>query len=243
MQTIIVDDNHALARTAAYLFIIRAQETLTEDHQFSVALSGGSTPALMYRLLADTPLEWKNIHLFWSDERCVPPDHSDSNYRMTVESLISRINIPSQNIHRIFGEISPELAADQYEQDLHTFFGKFPRFDLLLLGLGEDGHTASLFPSSSALNERSRWVTSVTHDAPPLPLVPRVTLTLPVLNQARQVMFLASGAGKAARLAEVLHSPEGSSLLPASLIQPKDGELIWLVDRAAAEKLGNEPEC
>jgi 6-phosphogluconolactonase len=240
MQTIIVEDKNKLARTGADLMIAQAQAAFRENRQFSIALSGGSTPAMMYKLLAEAPLDWANIHLFWSDERCVPPDHPESNYRMAFESLISHINIPLKNVHRIFGEIPPDLAGDQYEQELHAFFGMLPRFDLILLGLGEDGHTASLFPTSPAVNERSRWVTAVPHDVPPLPLVTRVTLTLPILNQAHQVIFLVSGKGKAARLAEVLNTPEGSTLLPASMVRPDDGELLWLMDQAAAEKLENK---
>lgn len=237
MQTIIVEDKYALARAGVDLFIGRAQAADRENRPFSVALSGGSTPAMMYQLLAQAPLDWKNIHLFWSDERCVPPDHAESNYRMTLESLMARISIPEQNIHRICGEISPDIAAEQYDQGLHKFFGDTPRFDLILLGLGEDGHTASLFPLSPVLNERSKWATAVPHDVPPLPLVPRVTMTLPVLNRASKVVFLVSGAGKAKRLAEVLHSPEGSPLLPASLVRPEDGDILWLIDRSAATEL------
>lgn len=235
-RTIVIDKNE-FARTAADYFIAQAQAALRENKQFAVALSGGSTPRSMYRLLADAQLNWKNIHLFWSDERCVPPDHPESNYFQAFETLISHINIPPQNIHRIFGEISPELAAAQYEQELRSFFGERPRFDLILLGLGEDGHTASLFPSSPALDERDHWAVAVPHVVPPAPLVSRVTLTLPILNMARQVVFLVSGSGKAARVAEILNAPTASPLLPANMVQPDDGVILWLMDQSAAAEM------
>lgn len=234
LRKTLVVDNHDLARTAADYFIELAQAAYQENKPFAVALSGGSTPKAVYQLLAESPLEWKNIHLFWGDERCVPPDYPDSNYRMTVDSLISHIHIPPQNIHRICGELAPEEAAESYEHELRTYFGEVAHFDLVLLGLGEDGHTASLFPNSFALEERSRWAVAVPHNVPPLPLVPRVTLTLPILNNARHVVFLVSGAAKSARLAEVLRSPIKSPSLPATLVQPTDGELVWIMDRSAA---------
>lgn len=237
MKTVIVPDSDALTRAAADLFAAEAQAALQAKERFAVALSGGSTPRALYQLLADTPLAWENIHLFWGDERCVPPDHADSNYRMTAESLLNRIAIPPENIHRIQGELPPEEAALRYEDELRRFFADAPRFDLILLGLGDDGHTASLFPDSPALHERTRWVAAVPHAAPPLPLVPRVTLTLPVLNAARQVLFLVSGAGKAQRLAEVLRAPTASPLLPASMVRPGHGDILWMMDQPAAALL------
>ncbi len=236
MKIAIVTDMDALTDAAADFFIARSQASIRENGRFSVALSGGSTPRQLYARLAQPALasrvNWEAVHLFWGDERCVPPNHADSNYRMAMESL--RVPIPEQNIHRIQGELSPEEAAAQYEKELRDFFEETPRFDLILLGLGDDGHTASLFPDSPALRERTRWVAAVPHETPPPPLVPRVTLTLPVLNAARQVIFLVSGAGKAERLAEVLHAPTVSPSLPASMIQPDDGELLWLIDKPAA---------
>lgn len=237
MKTVIVPDNNALTRAAADFFVTEAQAALRANRHFTVALSGGSTPRALYQLLAETPLAWEAIHLFWGDERCVPPDHADSNYRMTAESLLRRIAIPPENVHRIEGELPPEEAALRYEDELRKFFDGVPRFDLILLGLGEDGHTASLFPDSPALHERTRWVVAVSHTTPPPPLVPRVTLTLPVINAARQVVFLVSGAGKAKRLAEVLHVPTPSPLLPASMVRPDSGELLWLLDQPAAALL------
>lgn len=237
MKTVIVPDSNALTRAAAELFVAEAQSALQANRHFSIALSGGSTPRALYQLLAHTPLVWENIHLFWGDERCVPPDHADSNYHMTAESLLTRIHIPPENIHRIQGELPPEEAALQYENELQKFFDGVPRFDLILLGLGDDGHTASLFPDSPALHEQTRWVVAVPHTAPPSPLVPRVTLTLPAINATRQVVFLVSGAGKAKRLAEVLRVPTSPPLLPAQLIQPDTGELLWLVDQPAAANI------
>lgn len=228
----------ALVERAAELFIQTAAQSFLARGYFSVALSGGSTPRALYQLLADTPLAWEHIHFFWGDERCVPPDHADSNYRMTAESLLRRVHIPPENIHRIQGELPPEEAALRYEDALRRFFDDAPRFDLILLGMGEDGHTASLFPNSPALHERTRWVAAVPHTTPPPPLVPRVTLTLPVLNAARQVLFLVSGAGKAQRLAEVLHAPTASPSLPASMIRPDHGDILWMVDQSAAARRG-----
>lgn len=234
MKMVILTDVNALARAAVDIFVEQAQSALRAKGRFAVALSGGSTPRAVYKLLADAPLAWENIHLFWGDERCVPPDHADSNFRMTTESLLMRVHIPPENVHRIQGELAPELAAARYEQELRAFFGDVPRFDLILLGLGDDGHTASLFPESPALHERTRWAAAVAHETPPPPLVPRVTLTLSVLNAARQVVFLVSGGGKAARLAEVLRASMASPSLPASMIQPDNGEILWLIDQSAA---------
>ncbi len=224
----------ALVERAADLFIQSAAQSVQARGYFSVALSGGSTPRALYERLAEAEISWQNIHLFWGDERCVLPDHPDSNYRMTAESLLSRITIPPENIHRIQGELPPAQAAEVYEQELRTFFGNSPRFDLVLLGIGDDGHTASLFPDSPALAESVRWAVAAEHTTPPPPLVSRVTLTFGVFNAARRVIFLVSGAGKAARLAEI---QRGGDSLPAARIQPANGELLWLADVAAAAHL------
>lgn len=232
----VLTDPQALADHAAELFISKAQAAIDAHNRFSVALSGGSTPRQLYARLAKFNLasrvNWEAVHLFWGDERCVPPNHIDSNYRMVKETL--DVSVPPQNIHRIQGEIAPDKAAAQYENELHSFFGDAPRFDLILLGLGDDGHTASIFPSSPALHERTRWVVAVSHETPPLPLVPRVTLTLSVINNAHNIVFLVAGAGKARRLAEILNEPAISNELPAQAIRPNDGELVWLVDKSAA---------
>jgi 6-phosphogluconolactonase len=224
----------ALIGRAAEQFIKTAAQSIQEHGHFSVALSGGSTPRILYARLATLPVPWQNIHLFWGDERCVPPNHSYSNYLMTVENLLDHIAIPPENIHRIPGELPPEQAAEAYEQDLRAFFGTSPRFDLVLLGMGDDGHTASLFPGSPALAESARWAVATEHTIPPLPLVPRVTLTFGVLNAARRVIFIVTGVGKAEKLAQI---QGGENSLPAAQIQPTDGELLWIVDESAAGNL------
>jgi 6-phosphogluconolactonase len=179
------------------------------------------------------------VYIFWSDERCVPPGLPDSNYLMACLALLDPARVPARNIHRIPGELEPLRAAARYEAQLRQFFAGdgLPRFDLILLGLGEDGHTASLFPGSPALHEQERWAVAVEHTTPPPPLVPRVTLTLPVLNAAAHVIYLVSGANKAERLAQVLHGPVALEPLPAQLVSPANGALLWLVDRAAARGL------
>lgn len=243
MKIIIVPDAEALARTAAEMFVAQARASIQERGCFAVALSGGGTPRQLYACLA-TPeflpqIPWGGVHLFWGDERCVPPGHPESNFRMVQESL--RVPIPTANVHRIAGELAPEEAAMHYEQELRAFFGDTPRFDLILLGLGEDGHTASLFPASPALYEQTRWVVSVSHEAPPPPLVPRVTLTLPVINQAREILFLVTGSAKAKRVAEILSQLPSPAELPAKAVRPSDGNLIWLLDASAAALLKELP--
>lgn len=229
-------DKVDLARAAAVHFMEVASCALLDRGQFSVALAGGSTPVAAYALLASVPLDWGNIHIFWGDERCVPPDDPESNYRMALRTFLEKVDMPQGNIHRVPTELPPVEAAAAYEQELRSFFSQanLPVFDLVLLGLGEDGHIASLFPGAPELEERQRWVVSVEHRQPPLPLVDRVTLTLPVINAARQVTFLVSGEGKAQRLARVLASPESeNAALPAQLVQPERGNLLWLVDQYA----------
>jgi 6-phosphogluconolactonase len=239
----ILKDPIEIADYGAELFTSEAQAAIVSRNRFSVALSGGSTPQALYARLASPEfserIPWKAVHLFWGDERCVPPGHADSNYHMAFESLLTRLPIPAGNIHRIQGELPSPDAAARYEGELRAFFGKEPDFDLVLLGLGDDGHTASLFPGSPALSESVRWVVDVEHTTPPLPLVSRVTLTFGVLNAARRVVFLVSGAGKAKILAQVLR---GRLSLPAARIQPEHGELLWLVDQAAAGGLERESD-
>jgi len=233
-----------LAVSAAGHFLEQAKAAIQTKGRFNVALSGGSTPRAAYELLASQPyatsLDWGKVHVFWGDERSVPPDHPDSNYRMAWEILLNRVPIPPENIHRMQGEAEPELAAKEYEQLMRNHFTqgddyqyvKF--FDLILLGLGEDGHIASLFPGSPALGEKERWVMAVEHNQPPPPLVNRLTLTLPMLNAATQVTFLVAGAGKAHILKQVWSSPvDGQPVLPAQLVQPASGNLLWLVEEAA----------
>jgi len=229
------DADH-LARAAAEHFATLAAEAIAARRQFTVALSGGSTPRAAYALLAAEEVDWPRVHVFWGDERCVPPDHLDSNYRLAREALLDKVPIPAENIHCIRGEINPEEAAADYERTLRSFFARHPeeptpRFDLILLGMGEDGHTASLFPGTAALNEQTRWV--VAHYVDKLRAW-RVTLTPVVINAAAHVTFIVSGAGKAERLREVLTGPYRPDTLPSQIVRPTDGRLLWLTDAAAA---------
>jgi len=233
----------ALSREAAARFQRLAADSIAAAGHFSVALSGGSTPLVLYRLLAEPPLreaiDWSRVHLFWGDERFVPPDHPDSNYRAAQEALVSRVPIPTENVHPIPTEApDPETAAAQYEDTLRRLFaapeGETPRFDLVLLGLGPDGHTASLFPGSPALDEHKRLVVATYL----LRLASwRITLTPPVLRGARNVIFLVSGPDKAATLRDVLEGSYEPHRLPAQLAQPDQGDLTWLADEAAASLL------
>ena len=234
-------DPQELYAKAASLFTQRAKEAVSTQGRFCVALSGGSTPEGIYRLLAGEPFRsqvpWSEVHVFWGDERCVGPMDPASNYRLAERSLISSVPIPSQNVHRIAGELLPEEAARTYAQTLREIFsprGGMPRFDLILLGMGVDGHTASLFPASSALGETDRWVAA--HFVQNVNAW-RITLTLPVLNQAAHVMFLVSGRDKAAMVRRVIEDRSDSP--PAGLVRPAEGRLLWLVDREAAGQLGS----
>lgn len=236
----VFDDPQALARGAAAEVLARGREAVARRGCFTLALSGGGTPTGLYRRLRqvlDEPgqggVEWGAVHLFWGDERPVPPEDPESNYRTARAAWLDHPAIPEANLHRIPAERGAAEAAAAYEEDLAAFFdlapGEMPRFDAVLLGLGGDGHTASLFPGSAALEERRRLVTA--------PWVKaqgsyRITLTYPVLEAAREVIFLVSGAGKAEVLRRVVeeHDPR----LPAARVRPKEGELLWLVDRAAA---------
>lgn len=209
-----------------------------------VALSGGSTPRPLYELLSTpsyaTRIDWSRMHLFWGDERCVPPDDPDSNYRMVREALIDRVPLQPHNVHRIRGEAPPEQAAVAYERLLREFFGQGESpartFDLVLLGMGRDGHTASIFPGSQAMTETRRWVMPV-HVEKPREMW-RVTLTAVVLNAAADVTFLVAGADKASRLRQVLQADaEPRPVLPAQLVKPIRGALHWMVDAAAATDL------
>jgi 6-phosphogluconolactonase len=233
----IVADASELSRTAAAEFEHVARNAVQARDRFTVSLSGGSTPRGLYSRLAQSSrnLPWDKSYFFWGDERHVPPDDKDSNYRMVRETLLSQAPIPPDHVFRVHAE-TPDAArvAEEYERTIREFFvlktGELPRFDLVLLGLGPDGHTASLFPGSAALHEGSRlvvanWVEKFGHY--------RLTFTAPVINNAAEVMFLVSGAEKAPALQAVLYSDASAEEFPAKLIQPRNGRLIWLVDRAA----------
>lgn len=227
-----------LFEAAAAEFAAQASAAVRASGRFTVALSGGSTPKTLYSLLATKPgIPWDKICIFWGDERHVPPDQPESNYRMANEALLSKVPVLPQSIFRIHAEEKDAAsAALQYEQTLKDFFhlspGQFPRFDLIFLGVGPDGHTASLFPGTAALNETKRlvvsnWVPKFNTD--------RITFTFPVLNAAACVIFLLSGADKAATLQEVLENK--SADLPSQKVRPTNGKLIWMVDEPAARTL------
>jgi 6-phosphogluconolactonase len=240
----IVADAAALSRVAVEEFVRAANEATLDLGRFTVALAGGSTPRAAYKLLAAECAEnrhrlaWRDIHVFFGDERHVTPNHPDSNFLMASETLLDRVPIPAANVHRIAGELEADEAAAQYETELRTFFrlsaGVWPCFDLILLGLGVDGHTASLFPGTTALAERQRQV--VANWVPKFERH-RITLTLPVINAAAHVVFLVSGVDKAAIVHDVLRPGLDSPDHPASLVQPVSGRLLWLLDEAAASQL------
>jgi 6-phosphogluconolactonase len=230
-----------LTRAAAEFFVTQAQAAITTCQRFSVALSGGSTPKPLYALLATEDfarrVDWAHVYVFWGDERCVPPDHPDSCYRMAREALLDHVSLPSQNIYRIRGEEEPARAANEYEQVLRRFFGEASgaRFDLVWLGMGDDGHTASLFPGTEVLDEQGRWVKE--NHVPAVQQKWRITLTPSAINAASNIAFLVSGAGKAERLRQVLKGEYQPHLLPSQLVAPIKGHLVWLVDTAAAALL------
>jgi 6-phosphogluconolactonase len=242
----VVKDLDEISRMAAAEVVRLASRVEPDARPFTIALSGGSTPARLHKRLGSEPtvrdrLPWENIHFFWGDERHVPPDHAQSNYRMARDTLFAFAPVPGSNIHRICTE-EPDavLAAEKYERELFAFFklkqGQLPRFDIIVLGMGPDGHTASLFPGTDALHETKRlvvanWVEKLqTH---------RITMTAPVLTKAALIIFLVSGREKAAVLKEVLEGEFRPELLPAQLIRPDNGKLLWLVDQAAAGGLGD----
>jgi 6-phosphogluconolactonase len=233
----------ALTQAAATEFVHQVNQAIQARGRFTIALSGGSTPKSLYALLATQPwrnqIPWNQVHLFWGDERHVSPSDSSSNFRMTQERLLFQVPIPHENVHRIKAE-NPEAqaVADKYEQELKHFFQlgshQFPQFDLVLLGMGANGHTASLFPHTDAVHEQSRlvvapWVEELnTH---------RITLTPPVINNANEIIFFVTGAEKATMLKAVLEGQYQPDRLPAQIIRPTQGKVIWMVDQAAASSL------
>ncbi|MBZ0294994.1 MAG: 6-phosphogluconolactonase [Anaerolineae bacterium] len=233
-------DHELLMRAAAEHFVSLYEAAVADHQHFSVALSGGSTPKTLYELLKEEMfnryIDWSLVHVFWGDERCVPPDHADSNYHMTRLALLDAVDLPLTNIHRMHGEDAPEQAALDYEKALHDFFGQGEevRLDLILLGMGDDGHTASLFPETEALDEVDRLV--VANYVPKLEAW-RITLTTKAINAAHHVAFLVSGHAKASVLQEVLEGPRQARELPSQLINPTSGGLTWFLDADAAQLL------
>ena len=238
-QVEVLADPEAVCRRAAERFARCATTAVGARGRFVVALSGGHTPRTLHGLLAnpDEPwrrtVPWDKIHVCFGDERHVPPDHPDSNYRMARESLLDHVPVPSTHVHRIPAELPAAEAADAYERTLRALMPD-GRFDLVLLGMGPEGHTASLFPGSPALSETMRWVRGV--DVPQLQ-TERITTTPLLLNAAHAVLFLVTGAEKADALRAVLHDPYDPAQWPAQVVRPTDGSLRWLVDRAAARAL------
>ncbi len=237
----VFEDPERVARAAASRFAELAREAVAERGLFTVALAGGSTPRRVYELLAGEDfrerIDWRSVHVFFGDERAVPADHADSNYRMASESLLSRVPVPEKNIHRIEGVGDAAANASDYESEMRGLFGEdavWPRLDLVMLGMGDDGHTASLFPETVALDERRAWVAANWVEKLG---AWRVTLTAPAVNAARHVLFLVVGAGKAERLREVLKGERDPARLPSQLIRLEDGTLEWFADRAAAARL------
>jgi 6-phosphogluconolactonase len=229
-------DVNELSLRAAEAVVRLINDSVRVQGRFSVALAGGSTPRSLYHLLASQfrdQIPWTKVHVFWGDERFVPPDDPQSNYRMARKALLDHVPCPAGNVHPMPTHFSePELGAKDYEKTLRAYFSKeWPRFDLVLLGMGEEGHTASLFPRSSALEEKKRWVIAVKAPAEP-PL--RLTLTLPVLTHAANIHFLVAGSNKAEALHQVLTGSPDPKNYPAAGVRPVQGTVIWWVDRQAA---------
>ena len=231
-----------LAIRAAELFVMAASSAISARGSFSVAFSGGSTPELFFRSLSVPPfdegVQWEKVHVFFVDERCVPPDHELSNFRLASEALLSKARAI---VHRIYGELGPGEAAKKYASELEDVLGRSPQFDMIFLGMGDDGHTASLFPGSGSLMEEDRLAVAVEDREPP-----RVTLTLPVINAARTIIFLVTGASKAAKVRQILGEDmheggsgpapgeRGDSVPPAGMVNEK---ALWLLDEEAASGL------
>lgn len=230
-----------VAAGAAELFVSAASAAVEARGVARIAVSGGTTPKAMFALLADRSspyfvrVPWSKLHLFWVDERCVPPTDDESNYKMTSEAMLSKVPLPVVQVHRMEGELDPQIAASRYEAEIRTEFGSdHPVFDLVLLGMGDDGHTASLFPHTQAL---VAMVPLVVANHVPQKETWRITLTWPVINRGREVAFLIEGAGKAQVLDDVLLGAYDPEAKPSQLIRPESGKLTFLLDAAAAAKL------
>jgi 6-phosphogluconolactonase len=241
----IYQDADALAKAAALEILHLAQQNVSERGIFTLALAGGSTPRKLYTLLGTDPefraFPWNETHLFFGDERHVPPSHIDSNYNMVNSTLLNSGLVPAANVHRVRAELpDANMAALDYDVEVHSFFtpgmrmDTLPRFDAVLLGMGPDGHTASLFPGSKALEEKERWVVAnwveKFNSA-------RITFTFPVINAAKKVLLLVAGADKTDMMVEVLVNRRGEEAYPVQSVKPVDGEKVWMLDRAAAERL------
>lgn len=238
MQRIVevLPDKAALVDRALDLILSKLTEAIAERGQFTIALSGGSTPKPLYEKLAQQSLAFDKLHIFWGDERYVPPDHPDSNEGMTRKAWLDQVPIPAENIHPMpTASGDPAIDAAKHEAELQAFFktasGEFPVFDVMLQGMGDDGHTASLFPHTEALKVNDRLVTVGNKDGQP-----RLTFTAPLINHARTVIFLVAGENKQTALAHVFAPDDDATMYPSRLIQPQ-GELWWLLDQAAGKNL------
>jgi 6-phosphogluconolactonase len=233
----IVPDPAAVATTAAKRIADLSEDAIETHGHFSIALSGGSTPKALFQLLATDPfvnrIKWKNWRIYFGDERCVPPTHADSNFLMATESLLCKVPIAPENIHRMKGELDPNQAAKEYGELLKSHFND-GGLDVILLGMGDDGHTASLFPNTTALSEtKHRCVANFVEKLNTW----RITMTTPFINRARQIIVMATGANKADRLHQVLDGPPDTQNLPIQLIDPPNGQALWLLDAPASAKL------
>lgn len=235
----ILDSPDDLAQFFAEDLVSRIK-TISSDKSFSLVLSGGSTPQRIFRKMAATAKEsiaWEKVQIFWGDERCVGPAHEDSNYKMARENLLDFIPLPSSNVFRIYGEADPQVEAQRYSNMFSVYVPSYlgiPSASLFMLGLGEDGHTASIFPGDSESLHSDKLFTASVH---PLNKQKRITASMKLINNAKTIIILATGESKAAKVAEIYHHLPGWELLPASWVVPVHGELIWLLDRAAASKL------
>lgn len=241
MQIAIYPDSDTLSREAAGYVVRMIQQAIGTRGHCMLALAGGSTPQKLYGLLASKPyrdqIDWPVVEIFWSDERCVPPESDESNYAMARESLLNHVPIPASHVHRMPADLADRDAASQaYTVEMQRVFGRrdVPIFDLIQLGMGPEGHTASLFPHQDSLHEQHRLVMPVTVPKPP---PPRLTFTPPLLNAARHVLFLVTGSDKAEALKAVLEDPYQPDEYPAQVVRPTDGEVTWMLDTAAAALL------
>ncbi len=238
----VYDTKEKLAEAATNLIIGTIDDAVQNHGRCAIALAGGNTPRAIYRLLADeqfkSRIDWNALHLFWGDERTVPPDHPESNFGMAQEALLSRVPLPEENNHRIRGEIPPQEASEKYTNDLRLFFlNQPPQLDLILLGIGDDGHTASLFPGTEAVTEAKKPVAAV--------FVPkldtwRVTMTLPLINSAKKIAFIVSGSSKSQIVGNLLRLDKPESKWPASLVRPENAIPQWLLDVEAAALIAEE---
>jgi 6-phosphogluconolactonase len=243
-QLRIFESAEDLSQAVAELFVALARDAIGRRGRFAVALAGGSTPKRLYQLLADDPyrgqIDWPHLEIFWNDERAVPADDPESNYKMAWDAMLSRVPVDGARVHRMPGEAADaDRAASDYQRRIAATLGVDvdgppPSFDLILLGIGEDGHTASLFPYTAAIEETCRWVVAnhVSQKG-----MHRLTMTLPILNRAAQVVFLVTGAGKAQIVSEILEGPPDTLRLPSQAVQPGNGQLHWFLDRPAAGRL------